>query len=61
LIKENTHLKKYQLAIVAELNKKGQELNVAHAEINKYEKWVKYAVITIVIIVALFLVKIFRG
>lgn len=61
LIKENTHLKKIQLAIVAELNRKEQTLKVAHAEINKYEKWVKYAVITIVFIVALFLVKIFRG
>ena len=61
LIKENTHLKKTQLTIVVELNKKGQELKVAHAEINKYEKWVKYAVITIIVIVALFLVKIFRG
>jgi hypothetical protein len=61
LIKENTHLKKTQLAMVAEINKKEQELKVANAEINKYEKWVKYAVITIVIILALFLVKIFRG
>ena len=60
LIKENTHLKKTQFTLAAQLEKTNRDLKAANLKINKYEQWGRYALIAIVVMVIFILVRIFR-